>query len=271
LNTKLSTVITGLLAVSLTGCFNDEKSIYGICENNSQICTDIKTKGWCKNERANIIRNRYRQLKAPNDQENLYRSLMNWKKFSHCIEAASNIKRRQIKDRDPTKAATFINTIKQIEKLEQQTAQSQLPQFLYYHWVQSGNDAKINKLIKLDRNHKLDTTELQLMMSSYYSKINKKKAANAQYRALELLTEKDLENIDHSIFASISTYHYQTQELELSYVWAKIAVKFGLKANLYSSLTSELLRKGVKLGALDQKADNIYKSINALSFKKTNK
>jgi len=270
LNTKISTIITGLLAISLTGCIDDERSINGICENHSQICTDIETKGWCKNERALLIRNRLQQIKAPNDQENHYRSLINWKKFSYCIEAASNIKRRNIDDRDPTKAASFINSVREIEKLEQQTINSQLPQLLYYHWVQSGNDIKIDTLLKLDQNNKLDTTELQLMMSSYYSKINGKKAAKAQYNALELLTQQDLDSIDHTIFASLSTHHYQTKNLELSYIWAQVAVRFGLKANLYSSLTSELSRKGVQLTVLDQKADDIYQSINNLAFKETN-
>jgi len=267
LNTKISTIITGLLTLSLSGCFTDETTIYGICENHSQICSDIETKGWCKNERAQLIRNRLRQLKAPDDQLNLYKSLINWKKFSYCIEAASNIKRKSIEDRDPTKAASFINSVREIEKLELLTVNSQLPQLLYYHWAHTGNKAKINKLIRLDQQNKLNTTELQLMMSSYYSKISKKKAAKAQYNALELLTQPDLETIDHTIFASISTYHYQTKDLELSYVWAQVAVKFGLKANLYSSLTSELKRKGAKLAELDQKADAIFHSIQILSFK----
>jgi hypothetical protein len=258
--------MTGMLALSLSGCFSDETSIRGICENNPQICDDIKTKGWCKSERTNLIRNRQRQITAPKDQQNLYNSLINWKEFSHCIEAASNIKRRSIEDRDPTKAASFVNSIREIEKLERQTANSQLPQLLYYHWAQSGDDVKIDRLIKLDKNNKLNTTELQLMMSSYYSKFNKFKAANAQYNALALLTQDDFEQLDHSIFASLSTYHYQQKNLKLSYIWAQVAVKFGLKANLYSSLTTELKRSGVKLPNLEQKAEEIFLSIESLTF-----
>lgn len=260
-----------MFAISLSGCFSDETSIRGICENNPQICDDIKTKGWCKSERTNLIRNRQRQITAPKDQKNLYNSLINWKEFSHCIEAASNIKRRSIEDRDPTKAASFVNSVREIEKLERQTANSQLPQLLYYHWAQSGDDVKIDKLIRLDKKNKLNTTELQLMMSSYYSKFNKLMAAKAQYNALELLTQDDLDKLDHSIFASLSTYYYQKGELKRSYIWARVAIKFGLKANLYSSLTIKLKRSGVKLPNLDQEADDIFQSIESLSFNPLNK
>lgn len=255
-----------MLAISLTGCFSDETSLSSICENHPHVCNDIKTKGWCKTERFDIIQSRYRQITTPNDQENLYNSLIKWKKFSSCIEAASNIKRKSIDDRDPTKAASFVNSVREIEKLEQQTVNSQFPQLLYYHWAQSGHDANIDKLIKLDQQNKLDTTELQLMMASYYSKVDQLMAAKAQYNALTLLTQEDLAALDHSIFASLSTHYYQTKELKLSYIWARVAVKFGLKANLYSSLTTQLKRNGIKLSNLDKKADKVFQSIQALSF-----
>lgn len=251
----------------LAGCFSDKHSIYSICEDNPQICSDIETKGWCKKERSTLIRNRHRQLVAPDDEENLYTSLKNWKTFSKCIEAASNIKRKNIEDRDPTKAASFVNSIREIEKLEQLTINSQLPQLLYYHWAQNGDEKKINRLINLDKNKKLETTEMQVMMASYYGKFDQDKAASALYKALSLLTDTDLQQLDHSIFASLSTYFYQTKNLRLSYIWAQVAVRYGLKVNLYSSLTGEIKRQGESLPQLDKQAENVYQSIQSLQFK----
>lgn len=250
----------------MSGCFSDEASLYTICEDNPQICNDIDAKGWCKNERSTLIRNRHRQITHPKDELNQYNSLTNWKKFSLCIESASNIKRRNVEDRDPTKATSFVNSVLEIEKLEQQTANSKLPQLLYYHWAQNGDSSKINQLIKLDANGKLLTTQLQLMMASYYGKANKRKAAMAQYKALSLLTEADLESLDHGVFASLSTYYFQENNLKLSYIWARIAVHFGLKENLYSSLTDKLERQGVDFKQLNETADNTYESIVALNF-----
>ncbi len=266
MNTKKATLITSIISLSLTGCFSDEKSIYGICEDHSAICTDIETKGWCKEERSSLIRNRYLQLTKPEDELNLYHSLVNWRKFSKCIETASNIKRRKLEDRDPTKAASFVNSVKEIEKLEQLTQASTLPQLLYYHWAQSGDEVKIDRLLTLDKQDKLQTTELQMMIASYYRKIDRKKAATAHYKALAYLTKDDLDTLDHSVFASLSTYYYQAKKLKLSYIWAQVAVKYGLKANLYSSLTGELQRKGVSLDELDKKADQLFDSIQILNF-----
>lgn len=266
MNTKKTTFITGVVAISLTGCFSDEASLYSICEDNPQICSDIEAKGWCKEERSTLIRNRHRQITHPKDELNQYNSLMNWKTFSQCIETASNIKRRNIEDRDPTKAASFVNSVKAIDELEQQTVNSDLPQLLYYHWSQNGDASKIDKLIELDAQSQLQTTQLQLMMASYYGKVNKRKAAQAQYEALSLLTQNDIEALDHSVFASLSTYYFQENKLKLSYIWARVAVKFGLKANLYSSLTAKLERNGVNLQQLNLTAEKTYQSIITLNF-----
>ncbi|MGB1296738.1 MAG: DUF2989 domain-containing protein [Psychrobium sp.] len=267
MNTKKATLITSIISLSLTGCFSDEKSIYGICDDHPEICMDIETKGWCKQERSSLIRNRYQQIIAPDDEENLYNSLINWKKFSECIETASNIKRKNLKDRDPTKATSFVNSVAEIEKLEKLTKNSQLPQLLYYHWAQDGDDKKIDRLLKLDKKGELQTTELQMMMASYYDKRDRKKAAKAHYKALSYLTQQDLETLDHGIFASLSTYFYQASKPKLSYVWAQVAIKFGLRANLYSSLTAEVKKQGGSIDELDEKAQKVYDSIQSLNFK----
>lgn len=266
MTTKTNTIITGLLALSLTGCFSDEKSLYSICGDVPQVCDDIKTQGWCKNERTDLIRNRYRQITEPSDHKNLYDTLLAWKSFNVCIEKASNIKRKKVTDRDPTKAATFVTSVLEIKKLEKLTKSSNYPDLLYYHWVEYGDDNKIDKLVSLDRRGKLNTSDLQFKMSSYYGKVNREKAVNALLKGLALLTESELETLDHNVFASLTTYYYQMRKLELSYTWAQVAIKFGLKANLYSSLTTELKRKDIDLNDLDIKADKIYDSIQDLKF-----
>jgi len=266
LTTKTNTIITGILALSLTGCFSDEKSLYSICGDSPQVCDDIKTQGWCKGERTELIRNRYRQQTEPNNHKNLYDTLLTWKTFNACIEKASNIKRKKVTDRDPTKAATFVTSVLEIQKLEKLTKSSNYPDLLYYHWVEYGDDSKIDKLVSLDRKGKLNTSDLQFKMSTYYGKVNREKAVNSLLKGLSLLTESQLETLDHNVFASLTTYYYQMKKLELSYTWAQVAVKFGLKANLYSSLTVELQRKDINLSELDLKADDIYQSIQDLKF-----
>jgi len=266
LTTKKHLIYALVCSGFLSGCFENKKSISTICEQTPGICLDIKTNGWCLDERSILIRNRHQQIINPKDEGNLYNSLINWKKFSHCIEAASNIKRRNIDDRNPTKATSFVNSITEIEKLEQLTKNSAYPQLLYYHWTQDGDENKILKLQELDKKGKLNTTQLQLMMASFYRKTNQKKAIDSQYKALTFLTHSDLEQLDHTIFASLSTYNFQIKEFEQSYIWAQIAIKFGLKASLYSSLYSKLERQGISLTDLDLEVEKIYISINNLTF-----
>lgn len=266
MNTKLITISTLFAWPLLTGCLSDERTIYAICEDNPQICTDIEAKGWCKTERANVIRQREKELNNPENQQLLYDSLNQWQAFSQCIEIAANIKRRDIEDRDAVKETTFLVTLREIERIEKFSRNSQLPEFLYYHWAQDGDQSKINKLIELDSRSKLNSTRMQLMMAAYYGKSDKTKAIASQYQALRLLSEDDLETLDPSLFASLATHFYQEKSYKLAFVWAQIATMAGLKTNKYNSLKRNLDSQQANIEQLEALAEKTYDSIRSMSF-----
>ena len=267
MKTQLFTVCALLSTTILSGCLDEERTIYTICEDNPVLCYDIETKGWCKVERANVIRHREIELHKPTDQQNLWNSLKHWQEFSQCIEIAANIKRRSVKDRDSIKESTYLVTLDEIARIEKQTVNSELPEFLYYHWAQNSDETKINKLIALDNAGQLNTTSLQLMMASYYSKVDKDKAILSHYNALKLLDKSELATLKPTVFASLATHFYQTKDFEMSYVWAQIAIKAGLKANQHSALSRQLSDGQANLIHLNSIADATYDSIHALNFK----
>ncbi|NRA62699.1 MAG: DUF2989 domain-containing protein [Psychrobium sp.] len=260
------TFTVALCAGLLSGCGLGEDTIYTICEENPAICVDIKAQGWCKLERALLIRNRLQQLKEPDDERNLYDSLHQWQYFSQCIESASNIVRKNKEDRDPTKTKTFLTSIKEIDKLERLTKNSALPELLYYHWARDGEQNKIYKLVALDKAGKLDRTNMQLKMAMYYAKNDPEKAIKAQYKALRYLTKHDLETLSGDVFANLSTHFYQKGYYRYSYIWAQVAVKFGLKESIYSGLSNELSQRNINKTLLNDIADNTYDSIQDLAF-----
>jgi len=266
LNTKLITLSALFITPLLSGCLSDERTIYAICDDNPQICNDVETKGWCKTERALVIRHREREILAPNDHENLFSGLNEWQEFSQCIEIAANIKRRQVKDRDAIKESTFLVTLQEIARIEKETRHSELPEFLYYHWAQDGDQRKIDKLIALDARGKLNTTKRQLMMASFYGKTNKNKAVSTQYKALSLLSSPDLDKLPPSLFASLATHFYQNKNYKLSFVWAQVAVKSGMKANKFNSLQQKLETQQADINKLNALAVATYDSIQALNF-----
>jgi len=259
----LATVLTTPL---LSGCFSDERTIYAICEDNPQICRDIETKGWCKTERAHVIRHREQILTEKNNDHNLYTGLKHWKELSQCIEIAANIKRRKVTDRDAVKEKTFLVTLQEIERIEQASKTSSLPQFLYYHWAQDGDESRITELVALDKRGKLDSTDMQLMMAAYYGKTDNNKAVIAQYNALKLLTQSDLETLPPSLFAGLSTRFYQLRRYKLSFVWAQVAVKAGLKESKFSSLQRHLEGQRANIKMLNNLAQETYDSIQSLKF-----
>jgi len=250
----------------LSGCDSDHRTVFAICDDTPQICEDIPTNGWCKTERGDVIRYRDQQLRAPLDETILYSGLNKWKELSQCIEIAANIKRRKLKDRDPIKQATFIVTLEEIARIEQATKNSQIPELLYYHWAQDGEPQKLATLIRLDDHGKLNNTSMQLIMATLYAKTDKQKAINTQYKALSLLTKQELEQLPTSLYAGFATYFYQIKRYQLSYVWAQVAVRAGLKENKATALRQKIAAQNADINALDNLAHDTYQSIQALAF-----
>ncbi len=270
MNTKLITLSTLIVWPLLGGCLGSEQTIYAICEENPQICSDIQAQGWCKVERANVIRQRQKELTTPNDPNVLYDSLIRWQEFSQCIEIAANIKRRSIKDRDAIKETTFLTTLQEIQRIEQATVNSKLPEFLYYHWAQDGDPSKIEKLVALDQRSKLNTTRLQLMMAAYYGKANRERAISSLYKALQFLKASELESLDPSVYASLATHFYQEKRYKLAFVWTEVATMAGLKTNKNNLIMQNLEAQHADVDKLEGVASDTYNSIRSLAFEAPN-
>jgi len=253
-------------AILLSGCGDSRITLYDMCEQQPNICNDIASQGWCKQQRADLISHRFQSIVAPDDQDNHYRTLLAWGEFHQCIGVASKIMRTTITDRSSVKTLAYLTSIKEIEKLEQATRASQYPQLLYYHWAQDGSRTKIRKLIKLDRANKLETTELQLMMASYYAKVDTNKEIKAQYNALKLVTPASASLIDNQLYASLATNFMRQKKYPLAYIWTQIAELSGLKTANSNLLKSRLSNQSVDLDKMTAIAQTTYASINAHDF-----
>ena len=174
--------------------------------------------------------------------------------------------RTTITDRTSAKTLAYLTSIKEIAKLEQATRASQYPQLLYYHWVQDGSRTKIRKLLKLDRANKLETTELQLMMASYYAKVDTNKEIKAQYNALKLVTPASASLIDNQLYASLATNFMRQKKYPLAYIWTQIAELSGLKTANTNLLKSRLNSQSVDFDKMTTIAKTTYASINAHDF-----
>lgn len=260
----ISSVFFTILFIS--GCTDQKVSIYTICNEQSEICDDIDSEGWCKYDRAELITRRYKAIQAPTDQDNQYRTLLAWLNFNKCIKVASNITRKTVEARSQAKTNAYLVSIREIERLEQQTLKSELPQLLYYHWVRVGDPDRINALLRLDQQNKLATTELQLMMASYYAKVDRVKETKAHYRALNYLGNDHVQKIDNQIYASLATNFFSTKDYSLAYIWTKVAQRSGLKLNNLPSLQRELVVGSSDTKRLDAIADKTFQSITAREF-----
>ena len=235
-----------------------------ICSDNPQICDDIQTEGWCRYERAQLIRRRDLDLRQPSNEDNQYRMLLDWQSFRDCVNLAAQVQHVKSKDKSTVRNEAYLASLKNIAELQQRIRKSTYPPLVYYRWSQSGSERDLRLLLKLDRDGKMQTTEMQQMIATYYAKYDKPREIEAHLKALEYLGPE--EEIPLSIFASLATDYYQRKENELAYIWSLLAHEHQMEAVALDELRAKLGADPDRLGQLDDIADEVIDSIHNRDF-----
>lgn len=259
---KCFTLLLALLLLS--GCEWSNGSLSGICKNHPELCEDIQTAGWCRNERADLIRLRYKGLTEPKNEDNHYRTLLAWETFRDCINVASQITHIKAADKVSIRTEAYLASLEGIKKLEQQVSKSSYPPLVYYRWSHFGNERDLKKLLRLDRQGKMRTTEQQLMIASYYAKYDKAKELAAHHKALEYLTAD--QEVPYSSFASLATNYYQNKEYDQAYVWSVLASNHQIDSVNLAQLQHMMKASDEEIAQLEEQADDIMDQINQRRF-----
>ncbi|HAS23072.1 MAG TPA: DUF2989 domain-containing protein, partial [Idiomarina loihiensis] len=158
-------VITSAV-LALTGCMEGKPSVSEICESTPGICSDLNTDNWCSVERSKLIYSRYdRSLNDTN--ENQYFVMRDLEEYSKCIELAATLEMTKSKEKQSERLEAFINSRKNIEKLADETTDSEHPLWLYWHWANRSDQGALDKLLALEGTKKMETPELKLALATY--------------------------------------------------------------------------------------------------------
>ena len=238
-------------------------TLKSICEQSPEFCEDLNDDAWCKKERKEVIVGRYNEAKNPTDEVR-FKLIMDFEKYSTCVEKASFIEHIKLKDKQTGRVKGFVTSVRELERLSKVTADSQDPNLLYWHWSRNGDEDAMSRFLGLRDSGILQTPELQFKLATYYVKFDRDLTIDTLYRALELYKEGD--KINPEILNTLSTLYLKEEKFKHAYVWGKLAKEFGVSDIDLAPLRAVLKTEGVPISQLNDIASDYESALESGTF-----
>lgn len=201
------------------------KSIADICKTHPQMCHDLNPDSWCRAEKSEIISNRYQNLLSPSD-DSKYQLLLNFEDYRDCIAKASQIKHIKLREKTAGRVKGLITAEQELHRLARDTENSSDPRLVFYHWSRFASKPHKEKFLQYQENRLLETSELQVMLASFYIKSDLSRTVETLYHALELHPVEA--EVDTDIFKSLVSIFVKQQRFDLAYIWGYVAKQFDI-------------------------------------------
>jgi hypothetical protein len=240
-----------------------EKSIANICEESPTFCNDLNADSWCRAEKSVIIRLRYQDSVEPRDK-NKYDLLLGFEDYKKCIDKASKIEHIKFKEKQTGRVEGLLTAERELKRLSRLTKDSVEPHLLYYHWSRNNNEDAIKTFMQYRDTGELETPELQVALASYYTKFDLPKTIKTLHHALELHEEGD--EINTTIFSSLTTIHMKLEEFDKAYIWGLVAIEHEVSDLDVVQVETVLLQRGIDTKSLQKTAEAYSKAIDKGRF-----
>ncbi|AYA64230.2 DUF2989 domain-containing protein [Alteromonas sp. RKMC-009] len=242
-----------------------------ICQDNPQMCNDLNSDEWCRGEKAEIIKQRYRH---PDDGEgeDIYRLMLMFEDYQRCITNASGLTHKKYRDKEADRMKGVLTARKELDRLNRKTRNSSEPLLAWYHWSRSGDEDALKRFMAAASAGRLNTPEQLIALASIQAQDDMNRTRDTLYRALSLY--KDDENVDVSVFHTLTTISMEQKKYKLAWIWSKVAshysdsinthqleamaTKFQLPASLMNNVADEITG-ALEDGEFDAKALGLTK------------
>jgi hypothetical protein len=232
------------LLVLLSACGEKELNITQVCQEKPGLCTDLIEDGHCRVERSETILARFGEQKLPSDA-NKYRLLLDFEKYSKCMELAKGIEHIKLKEKTTARVDSYMVSLNEIKRLTDETVTSDYPGLLYYHWSRHQSRPHLEKFEQAAQAGQLNTPDLKFALARYYIERDKSLAITTMLDALKLY--KAGEVVDTDIYTSLTTLYFKQNKLPESYHWALVAQAAGVER-----IEFDMILKSAKDNALDK-------------------
>lgn len=221
MNKSLLVSLAALLGLS--ACGERLPTVREMCANEPSLCADLNQDNWCRAERRQLIISRYLQQHQPSSEQQYY-LLKDLQSYSQCIEIASGIEHRKLKSKQSHRIEVYLNSLKSIKQLADETQHSEAPLLLYWHWANRNDSDALQQLLAMQESPAMQTHELQFALATYYAKEDQQQVLTHLYNALHLYQPEQRFNVE--IPESLVTYYLSQEDIKNAYIWARVALAF---------------------------------------------
>lgn len=206
---------------SLIGC-EKQPDTGSICKNNPELCNDLHADSWCRYEKGDLIRKRFKlKFTESPTGEQLYQHLLNLEKYNKCIELAAGVQHILHPERTNDRVRAFGLSAQNLAQMQDSTKNSQDIHLAFYHWTRF-NDLDAQKVVlKAQKDGKIEDIQLLSQIASYYQKFDAKQS-NVIY--LEVLDLSHEDNFNPDWLLGLSNNYRKLNDLELTYLLSRANV-----------------------------------------------
>lgn len=253
---RLQLLLTLLLP--LTGC-GEADPLPDICSRSPALCRDLVDDGWCRAERRQVILARHAAQGIPAEPH--YRLLEALDGYLKCMDHASKLEYRLLKDKKSRRIESMLSASQQQETLDEQTRDSSNPWLAMWHWQRHADHAAGARFMALAGTPALEQGELQEALAIETAKHEPKRAMALFEHALTLPRQDN--HLPVRIATALSTLHMGLKHYREAYLWAVVAAKLpdgpnvsAQRMSLYITITAD------ERSAIEAKAQEIADAIN---------
>ncbi|MBU2892553.1 DUF2989 domain-containing protein [Colwellia sp. D2M02] len=206
------------LPLTIAGCDNSP-NLAQLCQENTEICNDFGKDNWCKVERNNVSLSRIALKNKPSADIEKFTLLLAYESYIKCMALASQIQHIKLKEKTTMRKNHLLKAKAHLVALTDETASSEHPHLLYYHWSRTANRTALEKFLALEGSPILENAIDQYHLATYYVKREPKKTLRLLYRSLELhqpQTELEVETLQ-----TLATIFTNKKEYKQAYIWLK--------------------------------------------------
>ncbi|KZN50142.1 DUF2989 domain-containing protein [Pseudoalteromonas luteoviolacea] len=262
-NKWMLAIVSASLLTLLSGC-EEPLTLAKVCEETPGFCNDLNKDSHCKEERASVIIGRYVEYKDPTD-ENKYQLLKQFESYNSCVSLAAQIEHIKLKEKTTSRVEGHLTSLKEMNRIYQDTKQTSHPGLLYYHWSRNNSQYAMNKLLRQeDEPYVRQSQEIQMFLATYYAKFDDDKTIDFLYRVLEL--NQAGETPDLEVYKALVSIFYKQKKYKHAYTFARIAQLSGFEEIDIIDIEHELTSRGRSIGVLNQLALKTREEIETGQF-----
>jgi hypothetical protein len=215
-------MFTSFLAfIAFFGLFGCEptSNTEAICNKNPELCSDLHKDSWCRFEKGDLIRSRYKLKQTPEPSgEQLFDQLLYLEDYNKCIELAAGVQHILHPERSNDRARAFGLSSQTLAQLQKTTKNSQEPHLAYYHWSRFNNAESGKALFAAEENGLITDIRLKAQLAAHYLREDPLRSKRLYAEALD---GSDEDTFDPDWLLALATIYRQEQRPEMHYLLSK--------------------------------------------------